>query len=417
MVIYQALTRIWGNGKFSGVGDVAFSHLKRLGVTHIWFTGIPRHSEGKDYVKGDWGSPYSIVDYYDVNPYLADNEEKRLDEFKSLIARCKSAGFKVLIDFIPNHVSPDYRDAHGGISTTGYCDFDWSDTRKIDYSRKENWVAMKEILRFWCGLGVDGFRCDMVELVPVGFFGYLISEIKEEFPDTLFIGEAYSKENYKTFLNLGKFDILYDKSGLYDTLRAVVTGRCGAEGITSNWQSLGDIQGRMLNFLENHDEQRLPFWSGAAGPAWCAIAVSTLFYDCPFMLYFGQEFGEGASDSDNGRTSIFNHTRRIGFKPGTAGERIVLKRYEDILSLKVKLEGTNNYDLQYCQSSENGYDSGKHFSFLRYNGVETRLFVCNFSGESARLKVLIPKEAPVAVAGASVEIEIPAWDFTSRELS
>lgn len=417
MVIYQALTRLWGNGKFSGIGKDAFEHLHSLHVTHIWLTGVIRHSEGKEYVKGDWGSPYSVVDYYDVNPYLSDNEDERLDEFKMLIKRCKKAGFKVIIDFIPNHVSPDYRDHLGEITTTGYCDYDWSDTRKIDYSVRGNWVRMKDIVRYWCKLGVDGFRCDMVELVPVNFFSYLISEIKSEFPDTVFIGEVYKKDNYRLFIEAGRFDFLYDKSGLYDTLRSILTCGSPVSGITSNWQSLGAYQNRMLNFLENHDEQRLPHWSSWSGPAWCALAVSALFFDCPFMLYFGQEFGEDAFDSDNGRTSIFNHARAIGFKAPDNAAKAVLKRFAEVLSLKEELEHTSNYDLQYCQSGNDGYNRDKHFSFLRYGDGKLRLFVCNFSPSTARLKVRIPKEAPVSVAGASIETEVQPWDFTSREFS
>ena len=126
MIIYQVLPRLWGRGRFSDWDVPAFSYLKTLGITHVWYTGVIRHSTGKPWVKGDPGSPYSIEDYRDVNPYLADNPDDRLDEFKSLIKRSHDAGLSVIIDFIPNHVAPDCKD----VPVLDRCDYDWTDTRK-----------------------------------------------------------------------------------------------------------------------------------------------------------------------------------------------------------------------------------------------------------------------------------------------
>ena len=139
MTVYQVLTRLWGSGKFSAFDSRSLAYLNQLGVTHVWYTGVLRHSSGKNYVKGNIGSPYSIVDYYDVNPYLADNEDKRMDEFGRLVKRTHKAGMKVLIDLIPNHVAPDYSDSHGGIPTLGRYDYDWTDTDNIDFSNKSKW--------------------------------------------------------------------------------------------------------------------------------------------------------------------------------------------------------------------------------------------------------------------------------------
>ena len=165
MLIYQVLTRLWRNGKFSGFDSGSFDYFRSLGITHIWYTGIIRHSGGKPWVKGDIGSPYSISDYYDVNPYLADNEQERMAEFEQLVRSTHAAGLKVIIDFVPNHVAPDYADANGGIKTLHRYDYDWSDTDKIDYSDRQNWDRLLSIIRFWADKGADGFRCDMAELV------------------------------------------------------------------------------------------------------------------------------------------------------------------------------------------------------------------------------------------------------------
>ena len=253
MIVYQVLARLFGSGRFSAFDSRSLGFLKDLGITHIWYTGVLRHSSGKDYVKGNIGSPYSITDYYDVNPYLANNEEDRMAEFERLINRTHKAGMKVILDLIPNHVSPDYSDSHGGIPTLGRHDYDWTDTDKIDYSDRRSWDALENIVSYWCSKGVDGFRCDMVELVPVRFFSEMITRTRKDYPGTVFIGECYDFANYATYLNQGHFDYLYDKSGMYDTLRGVVAGDRPASDITANWQKLGPLQGRMLNFLENHD--------------------------------------------------------------------------------------------------------------------------------------------------------------------
>ena len=102
-------------GKFSHIDAGTLSYLKGLGVSTVWYTGIPRHAapppEGdapQSVVKGCPGSPYAISDWYDVNPYLSDNVEERMHEFESLIKRTHDAGMKVCTDFVPNHVARIY---------------------------------------------------------------------------------------------------------------------------------------------------------------------------------------------------------------------------------------------------------------------------------------------------------------------
>ena len=413
MIIYQVLARLFGSGKFSAFDSRSLGFLKDLGITHVWYTGVLRHSSGKPYVKGEIGSPYSIADYYDVNPYLANKEEDRLAEFERLIKRTHKAGMKVILDLVPNHVSPDYSDSHGGIPTLGRYDYDWTDTDKIDFSKRRSWDALEDIVSFWCSKGVDGFRCDMIELVPVDFFAEMIARTRQKYPGTVFIGECYVISNYESYLNTGHFDYLYDKSGLYDTLRGVVAEQRPAYDITANWQMLGPLQGRMLNFLENHDEQRIasPWFAGSAKKGYCALAVSALFFPAPFMLYFGQECGEAALDGHEGRTSIFENVAHI--RPyGKLGvyQQEVLARYREVLHLASELEGAANFDLGYFQSERLGFDRRRHFAFLRYTDENCVLVACNFSSEDAEMTLCIPSDAPQAL-GSEVKVNIPAWDF------
>ena len=228
-------------------------------------------------MKGRAGSPYAITDYYDVNPYLADKPERRMEEFTDLVKRVHEAGLKVIIDFVPNHVARDYaaftasHPAPTGMPALGADDDksvhwkeendffyypgtelklpiksqsykelpalasgnaytaepdvnDWYDTVKINYcdTHTGTWDKVLDIVRFWAGTGVDGFRCDMVELVPADFFTWLIREIHKQYPEIVFIAEVYQKELYSKYIREVGFDLLYDKSGMYDTIRAIV---------------------------------------------------------------------------------------------------------------------------------------------------------------------------------------------------
>ncbi|WP_409024920.1 alpha-amylase family protein [Flavobacterium sp.] len=162
-VVYQVFTRLFGNkntandpwgtiekngvGKFNDFTDKALQEIKRLGVTHIWYTGVPHHALVNDYtkygisnddpdvVKGRAGSPYAVKDYYNVNPDLAVNPANRLQEFEALITRTHQNGMKVLIDIVPNHVARKYE---GKSNPKGVRDFGADDNVKVEYSRNNN---------------------------------------------------------------------------------------------------------------------------------------------------------------------------------------------------------------------------------------------------------------------------------------
>lgn len=400
-IIYQIMTRLWpGGGKFSSFDSNSFGYIRSLGISHIWYTGVIRHSTGRPYVKGDLGSPYSIVDYYDVNPYLADDPSRRLEEFSELVRRTHEEGFKVIIDFVPNHVSPDYHDNFGGIPTYDYSDFDWTDTRKIDYTAPGAWEKMVAIVEFWASKGVDGFRCDMTELVPWEFLKYLIYKVKENYPEVIFIAEAYDRNNYWKFIKEIGFDYLYDKSGLYDKLREIAFGRASAREITWNWQSLGELQPNMLNFLENHDEVRLasPAFLGNPELETPLLATSLLFNTAPFMLYFGQETGENAeNDGNGGRTSIFSATSLPTLEKALLEgvESPLLRKYRKLLGLASTSPAIRQglvYDLCYCQNAymSSPFNPDRHFAFLRHYASETVLVFANFSDSLAKMDLEIP---------------------------
>lgn len=463
-IIYQILPRLWGKGKFSSLDAGSLDYFRGLGIDSIWLTGVLRHATRKSdegcapskVVKGFAGSPYAVTDCFDTNPYLAFNPDERLEEFSALLSRIHGKGMKVYMDFVPNHVAREYTgilgsgddksvhwkaendffyypgeelrlpvDAHGyreyPAKASGNCfssapDInDWYETVKLNYCpfHTRTWDRMYDAVRFWAGKGVDGFRCDMVELVPPEFMKWLIAKIKDEFPAIVFIAEVYQKDRYRFYSREVGFDLLYDKSGLYDTLRSIVKDGSSAEEITWNWQFLGDLQEGMLNFLENHDEVRLASsaFAGSAENGLAALAVSLLLNNAPFMLYFGQETGEREE-----RTSIFDFCKVSSLDNP---DKTVLERYREtlMLSRRQAFSAGKTFDLGYCQGE--GFDRSRHFAFLRSDGNETWLVVSNF-GETADITVTIPQEA-VSCLGVSLperwSSKVGKMDFTAVRLS
>lgn len=508
-IIYQVLPRLWGNlnenpvkggsieengcGRFCDMDRESLDYLKKLGVSHVWFTGVIRHATGCDtrgctpsdpsWVKGKAGSPYSITDWFDVNPYLATDPSRRLEEFDALVARTHEAGLKVLLDFIPNHVARDYgrfspkpwtngRDMNGhpvfgaqddtSVAWKPENDFfycpgealrlpggngqyeeypakasgncfgaapsinDWYDTIKLNYcdTHTDTWDKMLEVVRYWALRGVDGLRCDMVELVPSEFLKWLITKVKAEFPDFLFVAEVYQKNLYSKFIYEVGFDYLYDKSGMYDVLTDIVHKNThdggmpveewqSARRLTWNWQFLGDKQQHMLNFLENHDEQRYAsdFMVGDAFKSLAALHASLLLNTAPFMIYFGEEAGERGMDEEglssvNGRTTIFDwwspsNVRALykeihGEMALFDADRAFLERFRSLTAFAAESDTIGKgdmYDLCYCNYSSDGFNKDKHFAFLRDYKDETLLVVCNFSGRDSDISITIPEHA------------------------
>ena len=555
-IIYQVLPRLWGNmntsnifngtldqngtGRFSDMDSASLDYIRWLGCSHVWYTGVIRHAtkesthgcmpSNPQFVKGNAGSPYAITDYYDVNPYLADNPDNRMAEFEELLKRTHDAGLKAIIDFVPNHVSRDYgkvspvpghpilgedddRSVHWkhendfyyypgqelklpvppaagrlpyhempAMATGNNCFSpspginDWYETVKINYceTHSPTWDKMYDIVRFWAEKGVDGFRCDMVELVPASFFTWLIAEIKKDYPDIIFIAEVYQKDSYRKYIREAGFDFLYDKSGLYDTLRTIVTKNVddngmpvelwqSAEGITRNWQYLGDLQPYMLNFLENHDEQRFAsgFFGKDGANSFAALNVSLCLNRAPFMLYMGEELGENGMDAEgfsgaDGRTTIFDwwsvkSLRTLNtiihrnlyqsIESGTIDaatleengisehEAMIFRRYAKLLRLAASSEALRkgmSYDLCYCNTSSEGFDRTRHFAWLRDYGNETLLFAANFSAREAQMELTIPDHAfewmelPETVMlnhGTRIRMNIPPMDAVMFTLS
>ncbi|KAF5074000.1 Alpha-1,4-glucan:maltose-1-phosphate maltosyltransferase [anaerobic digester metagenome] len=535
IVVYQVFTRLFGNtnttnipwgtiedngvGKFNDFTDKALEEIRALGVTHIWYTGVPHHAVIRDYtaygisdddpdvVKGRAGSPYAVKDYYNVNPDLAVDPAKRLDEFRALLERTHRQGLKAIIDIVPNHVARHYKslsnppgtedfgasddvtveyarnnnfyyipgqpfrvpefpawykplggEPHpmadgkfeefpakwtGNGSRMARPDFnDWYETVKINYGIRpdgtkdfdtlpagfgqksvsdhynfwqgkdvpDSWKKFRDIALYWVGFGVDGFRFDMAEMVPVEFWSYMNSAIKNANPEAFLLAEVYNPSLYRDYLHLGKMDYLYDKVELYDTLKNIIQGHGSADHIAGIQAGLADIEHHMLHFLENHDEQRLPSpaFAGNALKGKPAMTLSATISTAPTMIYFGQEVGESgegnAGFGSETRTTIFDywgvpaHQRWMNngkFDGGllTAEESALRDFYKRLLNFTINssaLMGKYQELHSYNRANSPGYYE-KGYSFARWSEDEHLLILANFKDWVAdEYELLIP---------------------------
>lgn len=522
-VIYQVLPRLFGNkvatnkpwgtieengvGKFSDFTDKALLKIKEFGVSHIWYTGVPHHAVIRDYtkygisnddpdvVKGRAGSPYAVKDYYNVNPDLADDPAKRLQEFKQLIERTHSHGMKVIIDIVPNHIArnyksiskPDgvkdfgedddvsadynrdnnfyyipgkefqvpesgdgYRPINGeknllsdgkfkeypakwtgngsrkaqpdqndwyetvkvnyGVTPTGEYDFERLPVEYFNKSHSEHyefwqgkdipnsWIKFREIALYWLDMGVDGFRYDMAEMVPVEFWSYLNSAIKNRNPDATLIAEVYNPSIYRKYISLGKMDYLYDKVDFYDTTKLIMQGKQSTSALLPIVDKFSDIDSHLLHFLENHDEQRIASsdFAGDAQKGKPAMVVSSLIGKGPTMLYFAQALGEKASGDagfgDPTRTTIFDYwgipslqrwmnEGKFDGEKMFHNERELRKFYQKLLFFSASNPAINGeyQDLHSINLAESGDYTESLFSFVRWNKQHKVIVIANFS--------------------------------------
>jgi len=305
-------------------------------------------------------------------------------------------------------------------------EYDWYDTVKLNYGidpangwRHFNpipstWRKMLHILLYWASKGVDGFRCDMVHMVPLEFWQWAIPQVKSAHPHLVFIAEIYDVNLYRPFIEIGGFDYLYDKVGLYDTLRDVVTSGRPASDITRAWQKVDGHQHNMLYFLENHDEQRFASEQFASDPfkAMAPMAVSALLGTGAVMVYAGQELGEPGADAEgysghDGRTTIFDYwsigtLRRwlCGGSPSpvhlTADERRLRDAYSRLLNIAASEPAVTEgafFDVMYVNQDNPSLNPSRHYAFLRHHGGDTILVIANFADEDADVAVKLPAHA------------------------
>ena len=311
---------------------------------------------------------------------------------------------------------------------------DWYETVKLNYGIDywthyghfdpipDTWKKMTEILLFWASKGVDGFRCDMAEMVPAAFWAYATREVKAKYPEILFMGEVYNPAEYRNYIHSG-FDWMYDKVGMYDTMRAVTCGYASATAITGAWQSVDDIKEHMVYFLENHDEQRVAsdFFAGDAKKGIPAMVASVLMKSSPFMLYAAEEYGEKGMDKEgfsgkDGRTTIFDYWSidtlcRAASDELTDDEKYIYQMHEKTMQIARKEKAVDGdfYDMMYVNPWSEHFDNNKQYAFLRKKEDELLFVVVNFDDKDVEIHVRI---APHAMEF----LQIPEGKYKSKDL-
>jgi glycosidase len=305
---------------------------------------------------------------------------------------------------------------------------DWFETMKLNYGVDYMngryghfdpipplWDKIYDILNYWSQKGVDGYRCDMVEMVPTEFWAWVIPKLKAAYPGTIFIGEAYDKNKYGDYIFRGGFDYLYDKVGLYDAIRRLTRNDYGASTweINNVWNThCHDIDQHMLRFMENHDEQRIAS-RYFAGDAWLAVPgmiVTATMNTGPVMIYSGQEVGEPAQGSqgfsgDDGRTSIFDycgvseHQKWLnnGAFDGanlSQSQNNLRGFYQKLLVSVKDNEALSNglfYELMMANEHQPGFDQLLYI-YLRYTPEQHVLVIANFNRTERGITVKFPDD-------------------------
>ena len=327
-----------------------------------------------------------------------------------------------------------------GVKPDGSYDFPTlpSDYAELDYTEHhafwqdkdlpDSWIKFHDIVHYWLDKGVDGFRYDMAEMVPVEFWSYLNSSIKMKNKDAFLLAEVYQPHLYRDYIRLGKMDYLYDKVEFYDTLKAIMQGTGNTADLVNIQNSMHDIDPHMLHFLENHDEQRIasPDFAGAAEKGKPALVVSALISRSPTMLYFGQDVGEDGSEEtgfgDPTRTTIFDyagvpaHQRWMNdgqFDGGqlTENEAVLRQFYIDVMAISASHPAMQGDFISLHQSNvdnavgdESGYDD-KTISFARVNGDDKLIVISQFTQTTKQLTLRLPSEL------------ITAWGLAAGEHS
>ena len=290
-VVYEMNVRQYTPESSFAAAEKELPRLKELGVDVIWL--MPIYPIGVKERKGTMGSYYAISDYCAVNP-----EFGTMEDFRHFLKSAHALGFKVILDWVANHTSPDarwinekpadwyVRDSLGNTIVQ----YDWTDIAKLNYDNVDMRKEMDKSMRFWLDEGIDGFRCDMAAEVPMDFWKETITGLKADYPGIFMLAEGEVPQ-----LHESGFDATYSWE-LHHLLNSVAKGEKGAQDIVDYISRNGENYPKeafRLMFTSNHDENS---WAGTEfermGDAAQAMAVLT--YTLPGsmpLIYTGQEMG------------------------------------------------------------------------------------------------------------------------------
>ncbi len=365
-VIYEIYPRAFSpTGDFNGV-TARLDELKELGVTILWL--MPIHPIGQVKKKGTIGSPYSVRDYYAINP-----DYGTAADFRRLVRESHQRGLKVIIDMVANHTAwdsvmmkyPDFykRDSKGNITYP----YDWTDIAALNYDNPRLREYMTDVLKYWIReFDIDGYRCDVAGEVPTNFWERAREELDKIKPDIVMLAEAHKAE-----LLVKAFDLDYSWP-LHSALTNVLQGRGRASDLRAAWENeerqwpRGSVH---MRFSDNHDERRAIGRFGEPG----ALAASALMLtlDGVPLLYNGMEVGD---TTESGAPALFE---KLPVFWDTAERRPEFPRfYRHMLALRHSSPALRHGTLIWLKNS----DEARVLTFVRQ--VPSRQVV--FSGTGPR---------------------------------
>ena len=291
-VVYEMNVRQYTPEGTFAAAQPELPRLKELGIDILWL--MPIHPIGVKERKGTLGSYYAIADYKAINP-----EFGTMEDFENFLAEAHKLGFRVILDCVANHTSPDakwinecpadwyMRDENGNTVVN----YDWYDIAELNYDKREVWDAMADQMRFWMEKGVDGFRCDMACEIPLEFWQETISALRADYPGMYMLAEGEEPKLH----SLSGFNSSYAWE-LHHMLNAIARGEKNIPELLEYIQKDAErhpADAFRLMFTSNHDENS---WAGTEfermGDAAKLMAVLT--YTLPSgqpLIYTGQEMG------------------------------------------------------------------------------------------------------------------------------
>lgn len=387
-IVYEIYPR-----DFSAAGNLAgvtakLDELHDLGVTILWT--MPIHPIGEKFRKGDFGSPYSIRDYYAVDPNYGT-----LADFKALVAGAHQRGMKVIMDIVANHTAWDSvmmtnkdfykQDAAGKVIPPVP---EWTDVAGLNYHSPALRTYMLAMLKSWLQTcDVDGFRCDVAYMVPTDFWEQARAELTKIKPDIIMLAEASKPE-----LLTNAFDIDYSWP-LLATMNDVLLRSAPASAIRDSWADSrrqfpkGALH---LRISDDHDEARAVARYGMNG----ALAASALMFtlDGVPLLYNGMEVGDA---TESGDPALFDKLT-IFWKPK---ERPRLRSiYRDLIQLRKDHPALVSDAVQWVRNS----DESRLVTFVRADDKDEFFIAINLSNRPLNAQVTLPDPAgftPVKISG------------------
>jgi cyclomaltodextrinase / maltogenic alpha-amylase / neopullulanase len=401
-VVYEIFPRDFSApGNLNGV-TAQLDRLKDLGVTILWI--MPIHPIGEKCRKGDFGSPYSIQDYYAVDPNYGT-----LDDFKNLVAEAHRRGLKVIMDLVANHTAWDSvmmtnkdfykQDAKGNIISP---EPGWADVAGLNYASPQLRDYMITMMKYWIQTcDIDGFRCDVAWGVPVDFWEQARSALEKVKPDIMMLAEASQSD-----LLTNAFDIDYSWPLLH-ALDDVLERGAPAIKLQATWEETVrqfPTNSLHLRISDDHDEARAVARFGIQG----ALAASVLMFslDGVPLLYNGMEVGDA---TESGDPALFEKLP-IVWNPR---ERPPLREiYHSLIQLRRQNPAFQNHRVVWLKNS----NEDNLVTLMRQDGNDEFIVVINFSNRPVSGKVEVMNSGdfkPAQISG------MPKWsggDFPSFQL-